>query len=199
MDQTALPGRASGWRDSLSRLTTGIGTKIVLPYLLLTLFVAGVGAYVLTNLVTSSMYERFHNQLLDAGRVVSESMVRYEEDRLAVLRTVAGTQGVPGALADGDRQGVPGALADGDRESLTDLVPQILANSKSDAVELLDNKGLEVYGWQRPPDQDGGDAEERSGADFSQLEDVRLVLGGWAATWMNLVKSAPCWARHHTG
>jgi signal transduction histidine kinase len=166
MDQTALPGRASGWRDSLSRLTTGIGTKIVLPYLLLTLFVAGVGAYVLTNLVTSSMYERFHNQLLDAGRVVSESMVRYEEDRLAVLRTVAGTQGVPGALADGDR------------ESLTDLVPQILANSKSDAVELLDNKGLEVYGWQRPPDQDGGDAEERSGADFSQLEDVRLVLGG---------------------
>jgi len=75
-------------------------------------------------------------------------------------------------------QGVPGALADGDRESLTGLVPQILANSKSDAVELLDNKGLEVYGWQRPPDQDGGDAEERSGADFSQLEDVRLVLGG---------------------
>jgi signal transduction histidine kinase len=166
MDHTAPPGRASGWRDTLSRLTTSIGTKIILPYLLLTLFVAGVGAYVLTSLVTSSMYERFHNQLLDAGRVVSEGMVRYEEDRLAVLRTVTGTRGVPGALADGDR------------ESLAGLVPQILANSKSDAVELLDNKGLEIYGWQRPPGQDGGDAEERSGADFSHLEDVRLVLDG---------------------
>jgi len=166
MDQTALPGRASRWRDSLSGLTTSIGTKIILPYLLLTLVVASIGAYVLTNLVTSSMYERFHNQLLDAGRVVSESMVRYEEDRLAVLRAVAGTQGVPEALVDDDR------------DSLARLVPQILANSKTDAVELLDNKGMEVYGWQRPPGQDRGDAEDRSGADFSQLEDVRLVLDG---------------------
>jgi signal transduction histidine kinase len=167
MDQTALSGRASRRRESLSRLTTSIGTKIILPYLLLTLVVAGIGAYVLTTLVTSSMYERFHNQLLDAGRVVSEGMVRYEADRLAVLRAVAGTQGVPGALADDDR------------DSLALLVPQILANSKSDAVELLDNKGMEVYGWQRPPGQDGGDAEERSGADFFSLEDVRLVLDGY--------------------
>jgi len=167
MDHTALPGGTSPWRGSLSRLTTSIGTKIILPYLLLTLVVAGIGAYVLTNLVTSSMYERFHNQLLDAGRVVSEGMVRYEEDRLGVLRAVAGTQGVPGALADDDR------------DSLARLVPQILANSKSDAVELLDDKGMEVYGWQRPPGQDGGDAEERSGADFSQLEDVHLVLEGY--------------------
>ena len=156
MDQKALPGRAPGRYGSLSRLATSIGTKIILPYLLLTLAVAGVGAYVLTNLVTSSMYERFHNQLLDAGRVVSESMVGYEADRLAVLRLVAGTQGVPEALA-----------AD-DRTALAALVPQVVANSKTDAVELLDNKGLEVYGWQRPPDQTGGDAEERSGADFSQ-------------------------------
>ena len=167
MDQTALPGRTPGWRRSLTRLTTSIGTKIILPYLLLTLVVAGVGAYILTNLVTSSMYERFNNQLLDAGRVVAESMVRYEGDRLAVLRTVAGTQGVPESLAVGDR------------EALAGLVPQILANSKADAVELLDDKGMEVYGWQRPPGQEGGDAEERSGADFSQLEDVRLVLDGY--------------------
>jgi signal transduction histidine kinase len=167
MDQTALPGRTSGWRHSLSRLTTSIGTKIILPYLLLTLVVAGIGAYILTNLVTSSMYERFNNQLLDAGRVVAESMVRYEGDRLAVLRTVAGTQGVPESLVIGDR------------EALAGLVPQILANSKADAVELLDDKGMEVYGWQRPPHQEGGDGEERSGADFSQLEDVRLVLDGY--------------------
>jgi PAS domain S-box-containing protein len=167
VNQRALTGRASGWRSTLSRLTASIGTKIILPYLLLTLAVAGVGAYVVTNLVTSSMQERFNNQLLDAGRVVSESMVRYEKDRLEVLRAVAGTQGVPESLAAGDR----GALAG--------LVPQIVANGKTDAVELLDAHGIEVYGWQRPPDQDGGVAEERSGADYSQLEDVRLVLDGY--------------------
>jgi PAS domain S-box-containing protein len=167
VNQRALTGRASGWRSTLSRLTASIGTKIILPYLLLTLVVAGVGAYVVTNLVTSSMQERFNNQLLDAGRVVSESMVRYEKDRLEVLRAVAGTQGVSESLAAGDR----GTLAG--------LVPQIVANSNTDAVELLDANGIEVYGWQRPPGQNGGVAEERFGADFSQLEDVRLVLDGF--------------------
>ncbi len=167
VNQRALTGRASGWRSTLSRLTASIGTKIILPYLLLTLVVAGVGAYVVTNLVTSSMQERFNNQLLDAGRVVSESMVRYEKDRLEVLRAVAGTQGVSESLTAGDR----GTLAG--------LVPQIVANSNTDAVELLDANGIEVYGWQRPPGQNGGVAEERFGADFSQLEDVRLVLDGF--------------------
>ncbi len=167
VNQRALTGRASGWRSTLSRLTASIGTKIILPYLLLTLVVAGVGAYVVTNLVTSSMQERFNNQLLDAGRVVSESMVRYEKDRLEVLRAVAATQGVSESLAAGDR------------DALASLVPQIVANSNTDAVELLNANGIEVYGWQRPPGQDGGVAEDRSGADFSQLEDVRLVLDGY--------------------
>lgn len=168
MGQKALPERASEWRDTLDQLAASIGTKIILPYLLLTLVVAGVGAYVVTNLVTSSMHERFNNQLLDAGRVVSESMVRYEMDRLEVLRAVAGTQGVPENLAVGDR------------EALRDLVPQIVANSDIDVLELLNARGIEVYGWQRPPSQQGeSTAEERSGADFSQLEDVRLVLNGY--------------------
>jgi signal transduction histidine kinase len=167
VNQRALTGRASEWRGTLSGLTASIGTKIILPYLLLTLVVAGVGAYVVTNLVTSSMQERFNNQLLDAGRVVSESMVRYEKDRLEVLRAVAGTQGVSESLVAGDRG------------TLSRLVPQIIANSNTNAVELLDANGMEVYGWQRPPGQNGGVAEERSGADFSQLEDVRLVLNGY--------------------
>jgi hypothetical protein len=99
MSQVAPPGRTSRWRQAMDKLAASIGTKIILPYLLLTLVVAGVGAYVVTNLVTSSMHERFNNQLLDAGRVVSESMVQYESERLAVLRAVVGTQGVPKALS----------------------------------------------------------------------------------------------------
>jgi signal transduction histidine kinase len=173
MSQVALLGRTSRWRDNLSKLGASIGTKIILPYLLLTLVVAGVGAYVVTNLVTGSMRERFNNQLLDAGRVVSETMVQYETDRLVVLRAVAGTQGVPEALVARDQTRLEG------------LVPQILANSQADAVELLDVNGIEVYGWQRPPGQGSQNAEERQGADFSQLEDVGLVLSGYVDEYGN--------------
>jgi signal transduction histidine kinase len=146
---------------------SGIRTKIILPYFLLTLTVASIGTFVVTNLVTSSLRERFSNQLVDAGRVVADSMVRYEEERLQTLRTVTGTQGVPRALADGNRQ------------SLATLVPQIIANSNTDAVELISRDGREVYGWQRPLDDPQSEGIERSGADFSQINDVRLVLEGF--------------------
>src|SRR5512137_2959750 len=132
--------RATEWRSTVSKLSASIGTRIILPYLLLTLAVAAIGAYVVTNLVTGSLQERFHNQLLDSGRSVSESMVRYEQERLETLRLVAGTKGVAESLAAGDE------------EAIAALVPQIVKNSRSvEAVELLDAHGTELYGWQRPP------------------------------------------------
>ena len=86
------------WLKPFRQLDTSIGTKIVLPYLLLTLAVAGVGAFIVVRLTTASLQERFNNQLIDAGRVVSESMVDYELERLEVLRTVAATDGVAESL-----------------------------------------------------------------------------------------------------
>ena len=50
--------------------------KVILPYLLLTLIVAVTGAYVVTRLVSSSLSERLSNQLLEAGRVVSDEFAR---------------------------------------------------------------------------------------------------------------------------
>ncbi len=152
-------------KASKFRPTLGIGAKIILPYFLLTLVIAGVGTFVLINLVTSSFQDRINNQLIDAGRIVSEGIVQSESDRLQVLRTVAGTIGVPEAVADKDR------------DALAGLVPQIIANSNADAVELLDMNGIEIYGWQQPI----GLREtpiERSSADLSQIKEVRLVLDG---------------------
>lgn len=143
-----------------------IGTKIIVPYLLLALAVGGVGAFVVTHLVTNSLQERFNNQLLDAGRIVAESMVGFEEERLEVLRVVAGTRGV----AEG--------LAAGDRGALSALVPQIMINSNAYAVELLDMRGVQAYGWQRPPGGNRDAGQERSGADFSGLDEVSRVLQG---------------------
>lgn len=161
------PPHTLTWLASLKQLSSGIGTKIVLPYFLLTLFVAGVGAFIVVRLVSDSLQERFNNQLLDAGRVVSESMVGYEKERLEVLRMVAGTKGVSDSLAAGDK------------EYLAAQVPQIIANSNTDAIELLNNQGIEIYGWQRPPYQIEFAGEERTGADFSHLKPVHQILNGF--------------------
>ena len=163
--QHPLPIRL--WRYTSNQLSGSIGTKIILPYLLLTLAVGGVGAFIVVRLVADSLQERFNNQLLDAGRVVSESIVEDEEQRLAVLRVVAGTEGVPVSLLTNDRA------------ELASLVPQIIANSNTDVVELLDMTGREIYGWQRPPNQGGSNGEERTGADFSTMPEVRRILEGY--------------------
>ena len=111
-----------------------IGTKIILPYFLLTLVVASVGAYVVTNLVASSLEERITNQLLDAGQIVAEGMVRHEEQRLQTLRTVIGTTGIPAAVSAEDPT------------TLGELAPQIIINSNTDAVFLLHMTGQVIYG-----------------------------------------------------
>ncbi len=76
--------------------------KVILPYLLLTLIVAVTGAYVVTRLVSSSLSERLSNQLLEAGRVVSDTIARQEIKHLEAARIVAYTRGMGDALRDGD-------------------------------------------------------------------------------------------------
>jgi len=79
-----------------------IRIKVILPYLLLTLLVAITGAYVVTNLVTDSLSERLNNQLLEAGRVVSDIFARQEIQHIDNARIVIFTRGVAEALRDTD-------------------------------------------------------------------------------------------------
>lgn len=152
-------------KNIINKVANSIGTKIILPYLLLTLAVAAFGAYIVTNLVTGSLRERFHNQLIDAGRIVSERLVEYEEDRLAVLRMVARTEGVAEALQTADSAALAG------------IVPQIIANSGQDAVLLLDQNGNVVFGWQRT--LQNPEWQPVANVNFNGVEDVRLVLEGY--------------------
>jgi two-component system, OmpR family, sensor histidine kinase VicK len=79
-----------------------IGGKIVLPYLILTLVVAGIGIYVVLSLVVSSLDERLQNQLVEAGKVVSDTLVRHEVSHLESARAIAFTVGLAEALQAGD-------------------------------------------------------------------------------------------------
>lgn len=96
-----------GRRGWLRRsVVPNIRSKIVLPYLILTLIVAIIGLYVVTNLVASSLDERLTNQLLEAGRVVSDSIARQEMEHLKIARTIASTSGLAEALQSGDQDRV---------------------------------------------------------------------------------------------
>lgn len=83
-----------------------IRLKVILPYLLLTLVVAAIGVYVVTRLVSNTLSERLTNQLLEAGRVVSDNFVRQEVTHIESARIVAYTTGLAEALRDEDREAV---------------------------------------------------------------------------------------------
>jgi signal transduction histidine kinase len=76
--------------------------KVILPYLLLTLIVAVTGAYVVTRLVSSTLNERLANQLVEAGRVISNTMARQEIKHLEDARIIAYTRGLGDAVQAGD-------------------------------------------------------------------------------------------------
>jgi len=100
-------GTSSGFRLRLRRfLALGIRGKIVLPYLLLTLVIVVIGIYVVTSLVAGSLDERLTNQLIDAGKVVSDRLALREMAHLDSARIVAFTQGLADALRAGDREAV---------------------------------------------------------------------------------------------
>ena len=79
-----------------------IRVKVILPYFLLTLIIAITGAFVVTRLVTNSLTERLQNQLLEAGRIVSDEIARQELQHIENARVVIFTRGVAEALLDDD-------------------------------------------------------------------------------------------------
>ena len=83
-----------------------IRLKVILPYLLLTVVVSVIGVYVVTRLVSNSIQERLKNQLLEAGRVVSDSFVRQEVRHIEAARIIAYTSGLADALSNEDEETV---------------------------------------------------------------------------------------------
>ncbi|HKZ69204.1 MAG TPA: hypothetical protein VJ020_03940, partial [Anaerolineales bacterium] len=77
-------------------------TRLTVPYILLTIAIAMAGTYIITRLVTSSVRERFDNQLYETSRVAGDGIVNRERTHLAHLRLLTFTEGVAEALARRD-------------------------------------------------------------------------------------------------
>jgi signal transduction histidine kinase len=91
------------------------------------------GVYVVTRLVSNTLQERLTNQLLEAGRVVSDNFARQEIAHLETARVVAYTVGLAEALQAGDRAG------------LSALAAPLAAGLGIDSLSLVDRQGTEYF------------------------------------------------------
>ncbi len=138
--------------------------KLIIPYVLLTLVLATVGIYVVTRLVTSTIRERFVNQIYEAARVASDSVVRQERFQLENLRLMVFSEGV------GD------AIAAKDVDKLETLLLPLALNSGIEAVTVVDADGHELLTLGLDPGT--GEYLRTAGRDFSDKTLVDNVLSG---------------------
>lgn len=124
-------------------------------------------AYVGTQVVFDSIEERFVNQLIEAGKLSSEWMVREENRLLETLRLLAHTGGIPEAIEAGDA------------ERLRELAYPVAVNSFEEAVGFLDLQGMGILSMHH---RIGGSIEDydftRGSDDFRQQAFVQKALQG---------------------
>jgi signal transduction histidine kinase len=130
----------TGQRDKVGAIVS-IRLKVILPYLFLTLLVAVTGAYVVTKLVTDSLTERLNNQLLEAGRTVSDRFVRLELQHVDDARFIIFTRGVAQALRDNEHP------------ALDTLVTPAAAGQNIENLILVDQQGREMLHLHRQADE----------------------------------------------
>ena len=153
-----------------SRFTrlTGLQGKLIIPYMLLTIVLAMGGVYIVTRLVTSSIRERFVNQLFEASRVAAEGIVRQEEQHLENLRTMVYTTGVQDAVEEGNA------------ENLYKLLSPHVLNQNIYILTVVDASGFEVLSIEQLSD---GDYHQASGTNLSSIDIVSKTLAGQTDTF----------------
>ena len=139
-------------------------SKLTVPYALLTLVFTIVGIFILTRLVTSSIRERFTNQLYEASRVASDGIVLQEKEHLENLRSMSYTAGVAHALINRDTQ------------ELENLLLPLAMNNQVEILTLVDVNGSEVLTLALDPAT--GQYLRVNGKDFSSFPPIEKILKG---------------------
>jgi len=150
----------------LQQALAQLRVKITFPYALLAILVAAVAAYLVTRLLVGLLENRFETALLDAGHKATDTVVRVEQEQLAVWRTIAYVEGFAEAVAAGD----------GDEVGL--LASPYLLNAHLDCMEVLDRDGNPLLAMHHWP---GGAVTEYSfdaGDDYANWPVVQQVLAG---------------------
>ncbi len=156
-------GESAGLKSRLARLAS-LRSKLIIPYVLLSLLLALVGVFVVSRLVAASWHERVSNQLYEASRVAADGIVRQERENLENLRLMVFSQGVAEAMAARDVA------------ALETLLIPIMLNNDVDFVAAIDPQGVEISTWDL--DTSGDTYIRTQGYDFSQQPLVANILAG---------------------
>ncbi|HLY28382.1 MAG TPA: ATP-binding protein [Aggregatilineales bacterium] len=125
-----------------NRFYPGIRTRIVLPFLLVVVMIAGLGIFITTRLTAGSIQERFNNQLADSAVASSNALVDIERKQLETLRLMAYTDGIADAVAT---RNLP---------LLDERLRPVAANARLDHVVIFDRNGYglqQFYSSTNPP------------------------------------------------
>ena len=95
--QPSQPQSSDRWTSGLVSRLGSLRGQLIIPYAVLTLVTAMLGIYVVTRLVTSTVRERFVNQIAEASRVAFDGVVRREQSHLRSLRLLVFTSGCGGS------------------------------------------------------------------------------------------------------
>lgn len=120
--------------------SSSIRYQIILPYLILTILVAGMGILVVTRLVVTGQEERLSNQLLKAARVVADGMVRREREYTSTAWSIAFTEGIGEAFKANDE------------ERIARLARAAAVSREANYVIVIDAAGRELLHIERQND-----------------------------------------------
>jgi signal transduction histidine kinase len=137
-------------------------SKLIVPYVLLTLFIAALGTFVVTRLVAGSIRERFENQVKQASEVATDGVRRRERAHLENLRALANTLGVAEAVQAADFA------------QLDTLLKPLVLNARPDLVTVVDRQGREIVTWGRDPQTEQYLLAQ--GYDFSAVAVIQQAL-----------------------
>jgi signal transduction histidine kinase len=137
-------------------------TELIVPYIVLTLLIAMAGTFVITRLVTSSIRERFVNQIVEASRIAADGVVRQEQRNLSALRLLIFTEGVASAVAQRDAN------------RLQELLLPLALNNNTELITAIDRAGRELLTLVDDPQ--AKQYQSSAGADFSNIDLVINVI-----------------------
>ncbi len=175
----------------LRRAFDQLRIKLTLPYIFLALVVAFAAAYLVTGLLVGVLSDRFQTALLDAGKEAADTVVRVEQEQLAVWRPIAYTEGFAEALVEGDT------------DTLGLLASPLVVNEHLDCIEVLNKDGDALLTMHHQPGGDATDYDLAPGSDYGEWEIVQRVLAGevdeFGDKYADLVKTEWGWVFYTAG
>jgi signal transduction histidine kinase len=163
IDQLTAFGRKA--YSSMIDWFVGLRMQLIMPYFTLTLIIALGGIFVVTRLVTSSVNERFANQLIEASGVAADTVAFQEITHLENLRMMAFTIGVPEAVKSDDV------------DSLRGFLYPVVVNGDVELMTVVDETGTEILSLVQNPTTN--EYVESSGGSLSDFDLVRFPLTGY--------------------